>query len=133
MSASYHAFAIHGYPIPKSALSIATLNPLWGKHKFDPNTGKKVEEFLVRKVYLDDIAAKHGLEVFETTDQGEQFVGKQLAKVNIGEGGKESAPFSLYTSLQANQSKQILDVCQELGISFQPDRYTAYLIGYCSY
>lgn len=55
MSTSYSAYVIFGIRLNKSDLCIKTPHPLWGIHKFDPENGKKVEQFIKKEIYADEL------------------------------------------------------------------------------
>lgn len=52
MSTAYSASVLYAYALPRSELERHIPNPLWGKVKFDPDTGDKVTQFIEEEVEL---------------------------------------------------------------------------------
>lgn len=65
MSVSYQAVPLYGICIQKDRLVKKVKNPLWGKHKFDPQTGVKIEKFVTKEENFEAIAASQSLSVME--------------------------------------------------------------------
>lgn len=55
MSTSYSAILLFGIRLDEEDLKIKTPHPLWGKHKFDPDTGEKVTQFIEKSVCADEL------------------------------------------------------------------------------
>lgn len=55
MSTSYNAYVIYGIKLPFGSLKTRRPHPLWKIHKFDPETGEKVSQFIEKQVYGEDI------------------------------------------------------------------------------
>ena len=141
MSTNYYAQVVYGYPFERGDLVKKTPNPLWGKAKFDPETGDRVEQFIEEDFDLYEIVKSRkakNLEKFITTDSRETVVGVALTEsIDIGrddlvEVGNE--PLMVQTK-GGNMTVEahIRDICQELGIEFDPKKLRTYLVGHCSY
>jgi hypothetical protein len=68
MSVSYSAKVFWGVRIEDDDLQVRKPNPKWdgGKTRFDPQTGEKITQDIVTKLYADDLARKFKLEYEET-------------------------------------------------------------------
>lgn len=56
MGCSYYARFVIGVKFNKNDLVSQTPNPLYGKYKFDPESGKKVEKFISDRSILDYVS-----------------------------------------------------------------------------
>lgn len=96
MSISYHAHVFYGYSLPKSDLIQRTPNPLWGKVRFNPDTGTKVTEFVVTEIDLGlESGDKHPKMTrftrFDTghSDDDSIILGVAVAKMDLSYGSRD--------------------------------------------
>ena len=145
MSANFYAYVIHGYPFETDDLVVRTPNPLWGKSKFDPETGQKVEQYLEEDIDLESVVSKirpqsTKIRVVGTTCDknfgNTKIVGFLLADIEVG--GNDLAALSLEVTpeIRAMVADYIEKLCVKIGMrptDFDPKKLRTYLVGYCSY
>lgn len=91
MSTSYNAYVIFGVRLTVDDLTVRSPHPLWGVHKFDPNNGKKVTQFIEERVYGDDIIDAVESWIVEEADlvsilnnrEDAYYIGQQLAELGL--------------------------------------------------
>lgn len=132
MGADFYAQPFFGIPVELDDLYRRTPNPLWGKFKFDPDTGKKVEEFLAEKQDADELAEKYGLQTYSTTDSLVHFFGLKLSKQQLDHNRDHYIEFSpLQLKEPENIDKKLRKLCEGMNWKFIEPKY--YVIGHCSY
>lgn len=113
MSTTYRAYVIFGVKLHDSDLVIKTPDPLWGVHKFNPESGEKVERFITKKIYADPIV--EGLsdetDVYEypvyCPQEDSVFLGHVLREVG-GYSDPQSAVIPEYSADERNNIVQAL-------------------------
>jgi hypothetical protein len=126
MSTSYNAYVILGIPVSNDMFTVKKPNPLWGKAKFDPNTGEKVEKFIENfdglETLLDEIDNTTGLIMARDYDGEPIFAGVLLADVD--EGFSEIKSRQLVAKLEA-KFIALLDRC---GVTITADKLQTSLV-----
>jgi hypothetical protein len=84
MSTDYIAEVYYGILISKEDTEILTKDPLFGVHKFNPDTGEKVEEFTRQEVNIHEIAEELDLSCTEIHGSIEDYyvIGHVSNRVN---------------------------------------------------
>ena len=129
MSASYSASLCYGILFEKDEITTITPHPLYGKFKFDPDTGIKVPEYIETHIDIEEEARKFALDVCYTTDCDYMVVGKSYGSFRIGEGEDEYSRVRELPSLELTE--KIITFAKSLG--FVNDAPSIYALGYCSY
>lgn len=134
MSTTYSASVVYGYPLSKDDLIKRTPNLLWGKVKYDPDTGDKVVQFIETDIELkvkDSYDAKPG-EVARYEAEESVILGIQLVEIgdlNYG-GGDEPLPFKPVNNAQYEKVLQeVKKVLAKAGLEFEEARMGHYLVG----
>jgi len=136
MSTSYNVSVIRGIPVAIESLQGEQKpDPLWGKVKYDPETGRKVEEFLpveensyASYQRLDDAAALEGLSTIFLCELDLCFVGKRLA--NVDANGFDS-PALMEFEPEAVRAA-IDNLMATLKLSYDPSDLRTYLVSHPS-
>ncbi len=134
MSTSYSASVIFGYCLPASKLERLTPHPLWGKHKFDPDTGEQVTQFVRSETRL---ALEHGdrlprMTRFIRYDLGASILlGIELVDtgdLNYGDSNPDrfNLPSDSDCALVEKQVRKLLD---KAGVPFDTTRMGYWLAG----
>ena len=133
MSTTYTAIAFYGYSLPRSELTLSKPNPLWGKVKFDPNTGDKVTQFIEEEINL---ALEEGDNLRHTPRcprrDHEDFVmlGMELAEVDLSYGSLGPEPITLLPEMERGkvelEAKKLL---AKAGLAFDEARMGYWLVG----
>lgn len=128
MSASYSSSLCYGILFEKNDLTTSIPHPLYGKFKFDPDTGIKVSEYIENHIDMEKEASNVGLDVCYTTDCDYMVVGKSYGSFSIGEGGDE---YSRVRELPSPElTEKIIAFAKSLG--FVNEAPSIYALGYCS-
>jgi hypothetical protein len=137
MSTCFSASVLFGYALSEDELTIQTPHPLWGKAKFDPNTGHKVTQFIESEVKLPGLPYS-GEELphwkaFKREDRGDTvLLGVVLGETDdLNYGGCE--PILLPPLTETTRAKVELEVRKLLdkaGIAFDPGKMGYWLAGY---
>lgn len=137
MSTNYSAIAFYGYSLPRNELTRQQPNPLWGKVKFDPDTGDKVTQFIDEEVELnleDGDKLRH-MTRFTRFDAGYEddhciLLGITLADMDLTYGSPGVHALKLLSDVECakvqEEAKKLLD---KAGIKFDPARVGYYLSG----
>jgi len=133
MSTNYSASVVYGYPLSHDDLTKRTPNPLWGKVKFDPETGEKIAQYIETDIELkikDGHDAKPG--AVARYDGGEGFIiGVQLAEMgDLGYGA--GAPLRFDPVDGADSSRimgEIRKVLDKAGLELDESAVGYYLVG----
>jgi len=133
MSTNYTAAAYYGYSLPRSELTISKPNPLWGKVKFDPDTGEKVERSIEEDI---ELALEEGDNLRHMTRftrfDNEDFVvlGVQLTEVDLSYGSLDPEPITLLSDAEcvkvALEARKLLE---KAGIAFDEGRMGHWMVG----
>lgn len=136
MSTSYSASVIFGYALPEDELTIQSPHPLWGKAKFDPETGGKVTQFIEREIELPGLP--YGGEelphwkTFKREDRGETvLLGVVLADTgDLSYGDSDPMQLtSLSDPMRARVEAEVRKLLDKAGITFDPDKMGYWLAG----
>jgi hypothetical protein len=139
MSTSYSASVIYGYCLPGSELIRSKPHPLWGKHKFDPDTGEKVTRTIAEddiELALEEGDSLRGWDRFERNDTylgDDQFVllGIKLTETELSYGREAPQKLELLSADDcarvAAEAKKLLD---KAGVEFDPECVGYHLVGY---
>lgn len=136
MGADYYAYVCNGICLKKENFVIKTKNPLFGKYKFDPDTGKKVGEYIEESIEdPDDISDmwnldRYGLSVVSSTDSKYIFIGKASSDVDISSGDHYK---ELPGMLTETEMENLLKICKEHNIDKTKEDIKIYVVGCCSY
>lgn len=117
MSTQYTASLIYGIAIPRKEFVKKTKNTLFGKCKFNPDTGEKVEEFIVEEVcvsVLENACEILNLDTYTVylEEKYYYFVGLELTRTEIGE-------IRLARSTTDDEVKQVKDALKLLEVSLK--------------
>ena len=133
MSTTYSAIAFYGYSLPRSELTLSKPNPLWGKAKFDPDTGEKVDRFIEEEI---EMALEEGdnlrhMTRFTRRDHGDfVMLGVELAEVDLSYGSLDPEPITLLPVTEcskiAAEARKLLD---KAGLAFDEARMGYWLVG----
>lgn len=131
MSTSYTATVLYGYPIP---LTSERPNPLFGKHRFDPETGAKVTKTITDRVEIDEIVEKHKrkmtkLDYEADSDYTSAVVGFRLASTDVGYGGGIEPFAPLDDDVSAAVHVAIERILTELGLPIESALFGYHLVG----
>ena len=130
MSTSYHSTVFYGVPIAPDSLVKHTLDPLWGKVKFNPQTGVRVLKYKTTKVDIEALARKCKLNCVTTTDAKSYFIGMTVGKLN--HSYDEYMVLNLPNArVQAVVSDRIRKLLASIGHPNFDARF--YNVGYCDY
>lgn len=134
MSTAYSASVIYGYRLPADELSRKTPNPLWGKHKFDPNTGEKVEQFIQHDISLgledgDNLRSCKNFMRMDTS--GSVLLGVELGDTgDLSYGGDEPQALKIVTdSARVKTEAEVRKLLEKAGLTFDYDRMGYWLVG----
>lgn len=139
MSISARAIVIYGYTLSSSELVRRTPHPLWGTHRFDPQTGDKVTQFIETDIDLGLDSGENlpGMTRFTRFDIGHEgnhpiVLGIKLAQTgDLMYGYRDPAGFALLSDADCfvaqEQVKKLLD---KAGLKLDPSRIGYYLAGY---
>ncbi len=138
MSTSYHAHAFYGYSFPKADLTQRVPNPLWGKVKFDPNTGVKVTQFVETDIELDlEEGDNHPkMESFVRFDTGYDddamvILGVQLAEMDLSYGSRDPRSIELLNDDDLLAVATLVrDILNKAKLPFNPAQMGYWLGGY---
>lgn len=129
MSASCSSSLCYGILFEKNELTTSIPHPLYNKFKFDPDTGKKVSEYIETHIDMEEEASKFDLDVCCTTDCDYMVVGKKYGCFSIGEDEDE---YSRVRELPSPElTEKIISFAKSLG--FINKTPSIYALGYCSY
>lgn len=81
MGCSYYSHFVIGVKFNKENLVVHKENPLYGKYKFDPDTGEKVNKFIRDETILNYVSkfidnSKDGVSIQLYDDSGTTFYGR---------------------------------------------------------
>ncbi len=138
MSTSYTATVIYGYSLPRHELTRSRPNPLFGKVKFDPETGEKVEKTIEEDI---ELALDSGERLKQMTrfvrfdtgydDRHHVLLGVQLAEQDLDCGAPDPEKLTLLSDEDcakvATEAKKLLD---KAGLTFDESQMGYYLAGY---
>lgn len=135
MSTSYSASIFYGYTLAKTDLFRNTPNPLWGKHKYNPDTGEKVDKFIEEEIDLglEDGDSLSGMTRFVRFDDIDSIV-LGVERVGTGDlsyGGETPQKINLFTEAEC---KKIVDQAKKLiekaGLVFDERRVGYWLVSH---
>jgi hypothetical protein len=129
MSTSYNAVVLYGLTVEVAALTRPIPNPLWGKHKFDPETGERVTKMLEdgsREDAFRSRADKLDIEVVQIERGDDMHVGILLAKADAGY--QESCMVGVPTAKDCDRLSKLL---VEFGIPVPNTGFETTLVTYC--
>lgn len=138
MSTNYTAATFYGYSLPRSELTRSKPNPLWGKVKFDPDTGDKVTQSIVEEIELEldtGDCLKH-MKSFTRFDSGYEdedyaVLGVQLAEVELTYGRPEPQGIKLLSDEErAKVWVEVQKLLDKAGITLDSGRMGYWLAGY---
>ncbi len=126
MSTCYSAIVMFAYALPKEELNRSKPNPLWGKHKFDPETGDKVVQFIEDEI---ELALEEGDNLRTLTDFTRRDTEDTiLLGVELGDTGDinyaDREPQALKLVSDANRAKveaEARKLLDKAGVTFDPD------------
>ncbi len=137
MSISISVCVMFGYALDKSDLIRRTPNPLFGKHKFDPDSGDKVTKFVEREIELgldcgDNLPSMTRFTRFDT--EGQIVLGVQMAELgDLMYGGSEPERIQF---LGDNEREKVEAEAEKLmakaQLPFKRERMGYYLVGEAS-
>lgn len=135
MSTSYTATVIYGYCLPRTELVRSKPNPLYGKVKFDPETGEKVTKFLKEHVELGiDCGDRFGQFIRFDTGYEERdhiLLGVRLAKADLACGAPDPEKLKLLSDEDCFKvQNEVEELLAKAGIAFDPKAIGYYLAGY---
>ena len=130
MSASFSVTACHGVMFKAESFLIRTKNPSYGLHKFDPSTGKKVEEYLESDIDYESLAKQNGFGCCTTTDGKEVFIGRCSKSVWISEGENDYVALSTLTDEEVGT---LAKFCTDILMVVPDQQLGMWSVGSCSY
>ncbi len=139
MSTSFTAVAFYGYSLPHSELTRRKPHPLWGKVKFDPDTGSKVTQYVEERIELGlDSAGDHlpHMSRFTRFDSGYEerehvLLGIELAKMELSYGAPDPQHLQLVSDAdRAKVQDEVKKLLHKAEIDFDAKRMGYYLAGY---
>ncbi len=126
---------MYGYDLPASELESHQPNPLWGKHKFDPETGAKVTQFIEdnRELCIEDGEHLAKMTRFTRRDSGSSI----LLGIVIAETGdlsyRADDPEKLEMLSEADCAKvktEVEKILHKADLTFEPDHMGYHLVSY---
>jgi hypothetical protein len=132
MSADYYAQVLYGIQVPANTFEVTVPNPLWGKCKFDPDTGEKVTEYITTYQDGESVAKEFYLDYSETTDGMQVFIGAHICKIQVA--GFYNPEFATFLPIDVTSTKaNLILFCESKKIPLDAVDLRYYLIGNCSY
>lgn len=137
MSTSYSAFVIFGYCLPQKELLRIKPNPLWGKYKFNPDTGELVPKNLTSyiELALENGECLRDMTRFIREDTRDSvLLGVKLTDTGdltfYGDGGRRSEKIELLSDVYKDRvAEEVKTLLAETGITFNPNLMGYYLVG----
>lgn len=131
MSVDFYATPFFGIVLEESDLQSRTPNLLWKKHKFDPETGEKIEQFKIEDIDKDELAEKFNLDVYSGTEGHCIYFGKKLGK-RLELNSDEYVEFKTLSEYAMDELRQkIGELLGSINATARESKY--FVVGYCSY
>lgn len=135
MSTTYSASVVFGYLLAADELVKRISNPLWGKVKFDPDTGVRVPQFIETEIVLkikDDSYDEINPGEVARYNAGESVIlGVELADAgDLGYGDATPERFAPMVGTDFRRiEKEIKQTLTKAGLAFDETKMGHYLVG----
>jgi len=137
MSYSSTAHVIYGIVLPAIKFEKTKLNPLWGKYRFDPDTGNQVTEFITECIQPYQFGDEHQLECFSYW--GEYGSSEYRTSIALGISLLDDRAYGADNEIHMDKlvnadetATRIINALKSIDIEVTRDKIKLYCINYLS-
>lgn len=130
MGTTYSARVVFGIKVSNDELNKKTPNPMWGVHRYDPQSGRPVKEFIVENyIDADELAGEYKVDYYSTGDCGHHVFGKLIGEeVGSYKGDIEEIP-NLSQADRDKMIEKLFALANKIGIASFPKTYIVFNYG----